>query len=562
MSGNEGYDASEGGSRKRIRTSKTGSRAVSHGPASPIVIPSDTPMKPDSGTSDDGVAIPKADQQGEQNGVHVHDGNCHHEQSLRTMHSDMEAMRQLITCKMCYRFLYEPYGLSCGHTYCYSCLAQWMCNSKTCPDCRAKVKDQPTPSFLVREMVRVFAARSELLPDGETSEEHTKMAKEEAELVAKDRNNEDTMLGGLFRGRFRKGSRFHPVHAIRDDSDNVWRCPSCMEEVEDGRCGRCNLRVHTDGHDDHSGSSDSDDLDSEIDGSLEDMDHDGDVDLGLDGAGFDTDGFDDTSSDRSGHPPDIGLGYDFGPDINLRIHDFDFDSEDDSLDQDLDGFVDDEVHYEDDTTIDGTEDEAQTTPAQPRASPQRRRPRAAVVISDDDDSDDVEEVAGPRRVVPTYRRFDEASSAGASRDTDDSEDESDDEPISNSQRNRRQAGRQRPITVDDSDEEEAEDEEQQPPDVEVDFSDYQYPQSAWDTASEAEPEEQLSRMNEEAYGYDGTNDDQDESESELEDEEVVPRRQESRHTYDLDDDEEEEENRSSDDDGNSTVNGRVQLFTP
>lgn len=570
MSGNEGYDASEGGSRKRIRTSKTGSRAVSHGPASPIV----TPIKPESGgPSDEGVAIqiPTTDQKEEQNDNHhhIHDGrNCHHEQSLRTLHSDMESMRQLITCKMCYRFLYEPYGLSCGHTYCYSCLAQWMCNSKTCPDCRAKVKEQPTPTFLVREMVRVFVARSALLPDGETSEEHTKMAKEEAELVAKDRNNEDVMLGGLFRGRFRKGSRFHPVNAFRDDSDNVWRCPACMNEVEDGRCGQCNLRVHTDGHDDESGSSDTDDLGSELDGSLEGMDHDGDVDLGLDGAGFGFDGFDDTSSDRS-HSPNVGSGYDFGPDVNLHIHDFDFDSEEDSVDQDLDGFIDDEVHCEDDATIDGTEDEAQTTLAQPSASQQRRRPRTAVVLSDSE-TDDVEEVTGLRRVVPivpNYRHFDEASSAGTNIDTDGSEDESDDEePISNSQRNRRR----RPITIE-SEEEDAENVDQQPTDVEVDFSRFQGTfspssvqpddnNSAWDTASEPDADEQLRRMNEEAYGHDGTHDEENEEESEPEDDGVIPM---PRHTYDLDDDDEEEEYSSSEDEGHSMTNGwAIQLSYP
>lgn len=547
MSGNESYDASEGGARKRIKTSKTGSRAVSHGPASPIVIPSDTPLKPASGPSNCGVPIPKIEQtqqqQQQQHGGHVHDEHCHHEQSLRALHTDMDAMRHLITCKMCYRFLYEPYGLNCGHTYCYSCLAQWMCNSKTCPDCRAKVKEQPTPTFLVREMVRVFVAKDELLPDGETKEEHAKMAKEEAELVAKDRANEDVALGGLFRGRFRKGSRFHPVNAFRDESDNVWRCPACMNEVEDGRCGQCNLRVHTDGQDDESEDTDTDDLSSELDGSLEDMDHDGDVDLGLDGSNFGADGF-----------GDYRLTFnEAGDDLSIEIPDY-YESEDSG--DDLSGFVDDDVHYEDDATIDGSEDEAQTTPAQPSASQQRRRQRTAVVVSDSgSDSDNVEETTDSRRVVPTRWRPDEASSGGASRDSEDSADESDDEPIvSNTQRNRRPAGRQRPIAID-SDDEEAEDRDQQPPDDEpqVDLSRYQAAfspssdhTSASDTSSDAESYAQVRQMN--AAARYGAPEDEDDDDDDDDDVPASSRQTAARHAYDLDGDEEEEEQEEAEED--------------
>src|ERR1700761_8748357 len=38
---------------------------------------------------------------------------------LRLFKSEFESLRSLLTCKICYCILYEPYTTSCGHTYCY-----------------------------------------------------------------------------------------------------------------------------------------------------------------------------------------------------------------------------------------------------------------------------------------------------------------------------------------------------------------------------------------------------------------------------------------------------------
>ncbi|KAK3069601.1 E3 ubiquitin ligase, partial [Teratosphaeriaceae sp. CCFEE 6253] len=102
----------------------------------------------------------------------VHEGPCHHESALKSLHADVDAMRHLVTCQICHRFMYEPYALSCGHTYCYSCLTQWLGSNakKTCPDCRAVITQQPTASYVIRELVLIFASRNQLLPDGETAE--------------------------------------------------------------------------------------------------------------------------------------------------------------------------------------------------------------------------------------------------------------------------------------------------------------------------------------------------------------------------------------------------------
>lgn len=71
---------------------------------------------------------------------------------LKLLETNLDDLRAIITCRICIRPLYEPYTISCGHTFCYSCLLQWFekdRNLKTCPDCRAKVIQQPAPAYLV-----------------------------------------------------------------------------------------------------------------------------------------------------------------------------------------------------------------------------------------------------------------------------------------------------------------------------------------------------------------------------------------------------------------------------
>ena len=90
-------------------------------------------------------------------------------------------------------------------------------------------------------MIQIFANRAELMPVGETTEEHKQWQDEEAALVEKDRSSRV----GLFRGCFRMLTR-RPITLatpIRDDEDNVDRCPRCTWELEDGQCGSCGYPV-------------------------------------------------------------------------------------------------------------------------------------------------------------------------------------------------------------------------------------------------------------------------------------------------------------------------------
>lgn len=85
-------------------------------------------------------------------------------------------------------------------------------------------------------MIQIFANRAELMPVGETTEEHKQWQDEEAALVERDRSSRV----GLFRGCFRMLTRRPPV---RDYEDNVDRCPRCTWELEDGQCGSCGYAV-------------------------------------------------------------------------------------------------------------------------------------------------------------------------------------------------------------------------------------------------------------------------------------------------------------------------------
>ncbi|KAG9640074.1 hypothetical protein KCU77_g8084, partial [Aureobasidium melanogenum] len=210
-------------------------------------------------------------------------------QTLKTLQGDFDDIRQLITCKICERLLYEPYVISCGHTYCYSCLCTWFgtTKKKTCPNCREVITQPPAPSYVIREMINIFIRSHNLLPDGEAIEQHQQWAFEEAELVKNDKSNGDAKTGGLFKGIFRpRRARLLPNH---DPVDHVDRCPRCNWEIEDGMCLQCG--IHMDSWSDDSDISTTDLSNSlhaeSIEDDFEEDDMDADPEFGEFDANFD-----------------------------------------------------------------------------------------------------------------------------------------------------------------------------------------------------------------------------------------------------------------------------------
>ncbi|KAJ5811164.1 hypothetical protein N7447_010680 [Penicillium robsamsonii] len=211
---------------------------------------------------------------------------------VNTLQGHVDDIRTLIQCGICIRPLYEPFTIACGHTFCYSCLSSWFAggrSKRTCPDCRAPVKTQPAPAYLVRAVVQMFTGRAELLDKGETTTEHSKNQRDEAERLDQDKANSHPTEGGLFGGLFKpRDPRKNPVIDIED---GVVRCPLCSWELEGDNCAGCGYRYRPDSEDtDDSGSADfsETDLDSLDDG----IDEDGEEGEG-EGEARESDHFDD-----------------------------------------------------------------------------------------------------------------------------------------------------------------------------------------------------------------------------------------------------------------------------
>ncbi|OAL33825.1 hypothetical protein AYO20_06836 [Fonsecaea nubica] len=141
---------------------------------------------------------------------------------------------------------------------------------KNCPDCRARVTVEPSPNYLLRDLVHVLIARAELLPEDETLQEHQLAKEAEAAQLAADRTGP-----GLFQGLFRNQERRYITLArgLLDQEDNVVRCPQCHWELEEGECMRCGFHETYDSDSDTMSHFNSPRLTSSEYDSLDEIDH-------------------------------------------------------------------------------------------------------------------------------------------------------------------------------------------------------------------------------------------------------------------------------------------------
>jgi hypothetical protein len=140
----------------------------------------------------------------------------------------------------------------------------------------------------VRELTHSVIKKAELLPNGETIEQHIKEQKIQADIIQQDRNNPESRNGGLWKGFFRRVGPRIPRPALRDVEDGVDRCPYCQWELEDGMCQRCGLPFDengtgtwdfSDGLSERSEQGLPSEMGSELDVDVEiDMDDDGEID--------------------------------------------------------------------------------------------------------------------------------------------------------------------------------------------------------------------------------------------------------------------------------------------
>lgn len=288
-------------------------------------------------------------------------------------------------------------------------------------------------------MTAVFIARVDLLPPGETLEEHKKWQQDDADAVQKDRENTDPRTGGLFKGLF--NAPLHPLrpslHIVRDQEDGVDRCPICTWELEDGGCTQCGLVFDETGEVswdnsfrgfsdmDEMSEQDVDDLDAnmafeegEFDGFGDPMDGWQDY-LGDPGAGFVLRRFlqhNNTGPRRHMSHSEAGSRRSYSQSIVSDVYGDEMDTveeEDEEEDSEMNDFIDDAA-LESSASASGASSTPGQTPQPPTNQP-RARARARPVVEDsetsstissvveedeeedDEDEDEEEDDAGPVR---------------------------------------------------------------------------------------------------------------------------------------------------------------------
>ncbi|KAF7958520.1 hypothetical protein EAE96_002063 [Botrytis aclada] len=336
--------------------------------------------------------------------------------SADNLRDDLVSMRKCLTCSICDQLLYEPWILQCGHTYCYSCLCQWFTpnkRKKTCPECRALVKQIPAPAFLIKNMVEIFIQRGQLMPGDETIEQHKVRNAEETEMVEKDKNGPE----GLFKGTFplRHGELWH------DEADGILRCPSCGHEHEGGpTCGQCgaefdNIYGFSDAEDD--GDLSDFDIgygdDTIQDEYHEDMRRELELEAELHRATEDA-----PNVSHLRHNP-----FAFGGPIHQRVlhsyHAHQRGHRVDDLNDDSDDPTNSDISNQensDDEDAGSLEDfiENDDEDSEPAAPPPRRARQRVVIISDEDDDDDDEEDSDDEGGAITNRRRPRSGWVGSS----------------------------------------------------------------------------------------------------------------------------------------------------
>ncbi|EWC46155.1 hypothetical protein DRE_04533 [Drechslerella stenobrocha 248] len=180
---------------------------------------------------------------------------------IKDLQSDLTKLQKCVTCVVCQDLLFEPYSLGCGHVFCYSCLKDWFRQKRTCPECRARVKTQPAPAYLIRNMIDIFVTRTELQSPHEDGQAFRKQQAEALEMVNADKADPKGLFSGVFTRR--------TANAIYDPEDGVARCPECNWEIEDRVCASCGRQFHPSelpgGDSDASDASEFSDGDSELD---------------------------------------------------------------------------------------------------------------------------------------------------------------------------------------------------------------------------------------------------------------------------------------------------------
>ncbi|WBW74967.1 ubiquitin-protein ligase E3 Dbl5 [Schizosaccharomyces osmophilus] len=141
--------------------------------------------------------------------------------------SFLTRLKKTIDCPICTETLQRPFTTPCGHTYCYECLKSWLKASKSCPTCRQKVHTQPSPAYLVYDLMGIIASVDPSLSLLKTRDDPSKRREEV-----------------LFDGMFKEAESLYPTGIVQDAEDGVLRCARCQWELENPyHCDHCGFQI-------------------------------------------------------------------------------------------------------------------------------------------------------------------------------------------------------------------------------------------------------------------------------------------------------------------------------
>ncbi|KAI0795513.1 hypothetical protein C8Q75DRAFT_454629 [Abortiporus biennis] len=224
----------------------------------------------------------------------------------------LSSMLPSLTCQICLYLLHRPFTLApCGHVACYSCLVSWfksngrveaqeagpppqpppadptpneegavnnnaqpplpgnptrarvnratLYQKKTCPHCRATVRDRPTEVWAIKSVV------SSIAKSGLVDEEMIPLELREGTLT--NANNANGPAADPWDDVFPSLQRDVDIQrddlGIRDAEDHVYRCIDCAHEILHGICSGCDR--YYPGHADRPADfSDDEDFDEDM----------------------------------------------------------------------------------------------------------------------------------------------------------------------------------------------------------------------------------------------------------------------------------------------------------
>lgn len=165
-------------------------------------------------------------------------------------------MQQAVTCQICLDLMHKPFALSpCGHLACYDCLVQWfrappqdnrpapppLLRRKTCPHCRAVVRERPIEVWGVKNIVQSIAksnlVANQSTPPGDLPDNESANADPWAGIFSKVRREAShPFSGGDDPDHVPRGE---DMGVLDVEDGGIYRCLDCMHEIWNGVCSHC-----------------------------------------------------------------------------------------------------------------------------------------------------------------------------------------------------------------------------------------------------------------------------------------------------------------------------------